>query len=406
MLYSDTSKHVTGSALYQVQDGKPKLIAYASKRMPEAAKNYSITELEMCGLAINIASFAYLLKRVDFDAIVDHLAIMHTMKSKMEPATNRIKRLLELLSSYSFNLYYIKGKDMVLSDFLSRQQGDDSDLHEIIPISFNIREILKQNYYNYVEGKFLVQTRSQNKASGVKLPAVHSAKKTLVPHEISKKEKQTAGISRPRTEKGRAKVKRKVRLVPNGMSKLVETGPITDPITQLQGVTTMQRQLPYDPTGPETRQTPPYMHPITRPPPRPPDLNDNNRRDFRPELITDPNIDFEENSPHQEGIISEMYESPDKSYINEPHELADLVDTSKMVQKFLPKQTDIDKILDIIKRKVLKGTPLHLTIKEIQAGYLTSPYFKDLYRYLAQNKLPSKRSAIQDRNLRQKDLFC
>ena len=51
--------------------------------MPEAAKNSSITELEMCGLAINITSFAHLLKRVDFDAIVDHLAITHIMKSKM-----------------------------------------------------------------------------------------------------------------------------------------------------------------------------------------------------------------------------------------------------------------------------------------------------------------------------------
>ena len=89
-----------------------------SKRMPEAAKNYSITVLEMCGLAINIASFAHLLKRVDFNAVVDHLAIMHIMNSKMEPATNRIKRLLEILSSYSFNLYYIKGKGMILSDFL------------------------------------------------------------------------------------------------------------------------------------------------------------------------------------------------------------------------------------------------------------------------------------------------
>ena len=162
LLYSDTSKHAIGSALYQVQDGKPKLIAYASKRMPEAAKNYSITELEMCGLAINIASFAHLLKRVDFDAIVDHLAMMHIMKSKMEPATNRIKRLLELLGSYSFNLYYIKGKDMVLSDFLPRQQEDDSDPHETVPISFNLRGILKQNYFNYVEDEFLVQTRSQN----------------------------------------------------------------------------------------------------------------------------------------------------------------------------------------------------------------------------------------------------
>ena len=119
--YSDTSKYATGSTLYQVQNGQPKLIAYASKRMPEAARNYSITELEMCGLAINIASFAHLLKRVDFDAIVDHLVITHIMKSKTEPATNRIKRLLEVLSSYSFTLYYIKGKDMIISDFLSRQ---------------------------------------------------------------------------------------------------------------------------------------------------------------------------------------------------------------------------------------------------------------------------------------------
>ena len=78
--------------------------------MPEVPRNYSITELEMCGLPINIASFAHLLKRVDFDAGVDHLAITHIMKSKMEPATNRIKRLLEVLNLYSFNLYYIKGQ--------------------------------------------------------------------------------------------------------------------------------------------------------------------------------------------------------------------------------------------------------------------------------------------------------
>ena len=56
-LYSDTNKFAMGSMLYQIQNGKPKLIAYASKRLPEAARKYSITELELCGLAINIASF-------------------------------------------------------------------------------------------------------------------------------------------------------------------------------------------------------------------------------------------------------------------------------------------------------------------------------------------------------------
>ena len=61
-----------------------------SKRLPEAARNYSITEMEMCGLAINIASFAHLFKRVDFNAIVDHLALTHIIKSKAEPTTIRI----------------------------------------------------------------------------------------------------------------------------------------------------------------------------------------------------------------------------------------------------------------------------------------------------------------------------
>ena len=56
---------------------------------------------------------------------------------------------------------------------------------------------------------------------------------------------------------------------------------------------------------------------------------------------------------------------------------------------------DIDKILDIIKRKVLKGTHLPPTIKEIKAGYLSSPYFKDLYLFLSQNKLSSKRSSAK-----------
>ena len=68
--------------------------------------------------------YLYLLKKVNFDAIVDHLPLVHILKSKTEPATPRIKRLLEVLSAYSSNLYYMKGRDMILSDFLSRQEID------------------------------------------------------------------------------------------------------------------------------------------------------------------------------------------------------------------------------------------------------------------------------------------
>ena len=188
-LYSDTSKFATGSTLYQIQNGKPKLIAYASKRLPEAAKTYSITELELCGLAINISSFAHLLKRVEFDAIVDHLALTHIIKSKMELATIRIKRLLALISSYSFNLYYMKGKDMILSDFLSQQNSDDSYPSEIIPISFNTYKILEDNRNfgksnNIINNtsahkKYLIQMCSQAKFSGTRIPEVHGGTKGI-----------------------------------------------------------------------------------------------------------------------------------------------------------------------------------------------------------------------------------
>ena len=61
----------------------------------------------------------------------------------------------------------------------------------------------------------------------------------------------------------------------------------------------------------------------------------------------------------------------------------------------MPKQTDIDKILQIIQRKVLKGTHLPLEVKEVQVGYLHRPYFNDIYQYLFQNKLLSSKLAIQ-----------
>ena len=174
--------------------------------------------MELCGLAINIANFAHLLKRVHFDAIVDQLALTHSIKSKVEPATTRIKRLLELISSYSFNSYYIKGKDMILSDFLSQQNNDSSNPSEIILISFNTYSILEDNRNfdicnNYDDNeKYLIQTHSQAKTSGTKLLEVHGIKKELEPN--LRPEKQHAILKQGRSEKlcvgqGRAGLRRR-----------------------------------------------------------------------------------------------------------------------------------------------------------------------------------------------------
>ena len=117
ILYSNTSIEETGSSLWQIQEGKPKLIGYASKTLPEACARYSVPELEMTGLLVNMNLWKNLLKHREFDAAVDHAAADQIMKAKTEPAPTRIMRLLDRLSAYSFNLYYAKGRDMILSDY-------------------------------------------------------------------------------------------------------------------------------------------------------------------------------------------------------------------------------------------------------------------------------------------------
>ena len=99
---------------------------------------------------------------------------------------------------------------MILSDFLSRQNNDDSNPHEIIPISFNMPQVLHENYYD-IEN-YLVQTRSQARSSGIKLLEVHGIGKNLDPN--IKPEKQHANpikgsIEKPHIGQGRARLKRK-----------------------------------------------------------------------------------------------------------------------------------------------------------------------------------------------------
>ena len=96
----------------------------------------------------------------------------------------------------------------------------------------------------------------------------------------------------------------------------------------------------------------------------------------------DINLDFKENTPV-------------KSSFQVPKELNNLINRGNLIQKFLTKQADIDKILKVIQRKVVKGTHLPVEIKEIQARYLNSPHFKDSFLYLSQNKLPTSKAAIR-----------
>ena len=179
ILYSDTSKEGMGSSLWQIQEGKPKLLGYASKTLPEACARYSATELEMTGLLVNMNLWKNLLKHHEFDAAVDHVAVTQILKAKTKPATTRIMRLLDRLAAYSFNLYYVKGRDMIMVDYLSRHRTKDSDTSELIPISFCP---LTSYYKSLEENAYCIGTRASAKAAGEVAPKVHGADKPLNPN--------------------------------------------------------------------------------------------------------------------------------------------------------------------------------------------------------------------------------
>ena len=251
-----------------------------------------------------------------------------------------------------------------------------------------MKSVLHDKYYNLDEEreKYMVQTRSQMKASGVQLPEVHGSRKRLDPHKISEKQPQPIiGLDvekKARLGQGRAGVRRKTLPSSYPRSGTSECRPIiisngAEPITPKPIL-----EIPI------SEILPPYLVPQNRPPLKPPDQLP------RRQEVDSSKTEIEENLPFQENIMSEVYERPDKSYFQEPIELKDSIDTSNII-RFLLKQTDIYKILEIIRKKVLKGTHLPLMIKEIQAGYLNSSYFSDIYLYLVQNRLPIKKAVIK-----------
>ena len=145
ILVSDTSKIGCGGALYQEIRLEYRLISYCSKKLPEAVQRYSISELELTGLLANISVFKHILKNVKFTVFCDHSALVYIIHAKKELPTMRLKKLIENLNAYCFVIRFLKGKEMHISDFLSRHPIENGESpYEIIPIAFQlIEEIMR-----------------------------------------------------------------------------------------------------------------------------------------------------------------------------------------------------------------------------------------------------------------------
>ena len=180
VLVSDTSTIGCGATLYQMIDGEYRVVAYYSKKLPEAVRRYSISELELTGMLANITAFKHILRNVDFTVYCDHSALVHIIKAKREPPTLRLQKLVEHLMDYKFSIKFLKGKEMFVTDFLLRNPDNDTDSpNEIIPIAFLSKDATEE----WDDGKPLMRKKH-------KIVNAHNCSKCL-PSDNDGKEKQS-----------------------------------------------------------------------------------------------------------------------------------------------------------------------------------------------------------------------
>ena len=84
-----------------------------------------------------------------------------------------------------------------------------------------------------------------------------------------------------------------------------------------------------------SREIPAYTDSIYRPPPKPAEITLQEIPRKLMDLDTDINMDITENSPYQEGVISEIYQRPNRSYFQESPYVDSLINTGKLLQSRL-----------------------------------------------------------------------
>ena len=387
-LVSDTSKYACGSTLYQMQAGKNRILGYASKSLPEPASRYGISELELCGLVVNIHSFKHLLRGPEFDVWVDHSALVHILRGKREPPTLRIKKLLEALLDFNFIIHYMKGKDMKITDFLSRHPVDNGEgVSDIIPISFHIRDYYKIDHEAMLEklvpnkihwcNKCKVEmtkevvmalTRSRAKAEGIELPSVkpfaNEKSLTKPPNEIEE------------------------RRIDKGLEKGMGMDQINRQIRDLIQKERIEREdeLINNQLIPRTRNLENYprlnRQIVNNPQVRPEVLRPVNEGMFTRNQLLQENLKpgIEETEDYE--VSDDFIRPPEESMYRRPITLVEKIRDSSIFRKHIPRQSELDRYLNIMKQKIIHGYKLPITLQEMKHEYIKSPYFKDIYKYV------------------------
>ena len=292
--------------------------------------------------------------------------------------------------------------------------------------------------------KLLVTTRSKTKAEGAALPSVHGVQKHLDPavkpeHDkpVTDQNKQKGPTStdakprvllRPRLPASQmAKKKlidRSIRLlnkpkpqvnVPKRLSQLPNQRTVDQRETNLpdqQPVAQkgpLQKQLVNDTNLPQVTEQPvidypiPVRHfepsPLLEVPTPNKELPEVTRQysvcgTGNPNVPQDP-FDTQMEVPFAEDTVEPVFKKPEMTDFEIPTVLEEMIPDGSLIHRHLPKQADIDKILTQINRKYLRRMHLPCSLKDMQATYMQSPRFCDIYNAVMFKKYPKHRKAIE-----------
>lgn len=118
VLQTDASKEGLGAVLTQDRGQGEKVIAYASRTLEKAEKNYSATELECLAVVWRIRRMRGYLEGYHFTVLTDHQALkwLH----QLEAPSRRLGRWMFELQQFDFDIQYRQGKPNQVADALSR----------------------------------------------------------------------------------------------------------------------------------------------------------------------------------------------------------------------------------------------------------------------------------------------
>ena len=256
-----------------------------------------------------------------------------------------------------------------------------------------------------------IGTRSSTKASGEKPPEVHGADKPLDPnlkpeHQSKSKLPSIIGTKTPiksptKMQTPKRSLRKSVTISQDPPEEIPVTSYEKDPLQDL-GDTLTDAPPPQVVTKPVSRLLPP-ADPITQMSPKRvlssiherdderENKIENLRRKYRKALNPTPieGVDVGDS----EEVLDPQIRIPDQSDFEIPPPLQDIVDPSKITHKFLPKQGEIDRLINQINKKVLRDTKLSMNLRDLRAAYLQSPHFRDIYLNLTQNKVPLGKGA-------------